>query len=187
MKSFAAAAVAFLGLASALPAAVQRRGPIANIVPDPLSQYNVWTGAIDFDTHKGLVFKNNGASADKTTLVTFTIPSVYKGKTCSLKFDASGVGSSVSGSGLVDAFVSFAPVEASTTGWPYGNLRNNFVGRLQVDPNTLIGSYVSGFPNVAESFPCPAGTIAGELVGVYDVDIIQWSEGAARGAYIEIS
>jgi hypothetical protein len=91
----------------------------------------------------------------------------------------------LTGSGLFDVFTSLQPATTSTTTWPPGNQRNNQVARMQA---VLSGeaTYVSGFPNTVQSFPCPSGVWPIELVGVFDVDNIQWS-GSVAGPYISWS
>ncbi|KAN0079347.1 hypothetical protein V8E54_004561 [Elaphomyces granulatus] len=149
--------------------------------PTTLSPYTVSTGAINFNAPNGVIFKNNGQSSDITTLVTFNFPSESQGKTCSFHFflDPSAV---LSGSGLFDVFTSLAPATHSTDGFPPGNQRNQQVARMQaVKPGEA--TYVSGFPNSIQSFPCPSGVWPIELVGVFDVDNIQWL-GFGVGPYV---
>jgi Ubiquitin 3 binding protein But2 C-terminal domain len=147
-----------------------------------ISQYSVYTGAINFNTSTGEIFKTDGPppSSDITTLVTFNLPTASAGQTCAFHFNLAP-GSTLSGSGLFDVFTSLQPATQSTTSWPPGNQRNNQVARLQA----AIGeaTYVSGFPNSVQSFPCPSGTWAIELVGVYDNDDIEWDE-TDSGSYI---
>jgi hypothetical protein len=170
MQFFTAAiAAAILGFTAALP---QSAIPTGNtIVPTTISQYTVWTGAINFDTGAGKIFKN-GRVSDVTTLATFDIPASTAGKTCELHFvlDSSAT---LSGSGQFDVFTSLAPATTSTTTWPSGNLRDQYVGRMTAVLNGE-ASWTQGFPSVP-SFPCPAGQLlAGELVGTGDVDDIEW-------------
>jgi hypothetical protein len=146
-----------------------------------ISQYTVNSGAINFNTLSGHIFKNNGKTSDITTLVTFNFPSESQGKTCSFQFflNPSAV---LSGSGLFDVFTSLAPATHSTTGFPPGNQRNQQVARMQaVKPGEA--TYVSGFPNSIQSFPCPSGVWPIELVGVFDVDNIQWL-GSVAGPHV---
>jgi hypothetical protein len=139
----------------------------------------VWTGAIDYNTGVGKVFKD-GQTSDITTLLTFDFPAASQGMTCEFHFYLDGT-AQLSGSGLVDVFTSLAPATAGTTSWPSGNQRNQQVGRLSA-ANPGEATYVAGFPNAIQSFPCPQGTYAIELVGVYDQDDVEWS-GSGSGSY----
>jgi hypothetical protein len=151
------------------------------VLPTTLSPYTVSSGAINFNTPNGQIFKNNGQSSDVTTLVTFNFPSESQGKTCAFHFFLPLRGS-LSGSGLFDVFTSLAPATHSTTGFPPGNQRNQQVARMQaVLPGEA--TYVPGFLNTIQSFPCPLGVWPIELVGVFDVDNIQWP-GSAGGPYV---
>ncbi|OCK75018.1 hypothetical protein K432DRAFT_249719, partial [Lepidopterella palustris CBS 459.81] len=144
-----------------------------------VSNYNVWTGAITYNSRAGKIFKD-GHSPDITTLATFNIPSWAAGHTCHprLRLDDHST-SKVSGSGLFDVFTSLAPATASTTGWGPGNQRDQFVGRQKaVRPNSGTAASYNVDPTTnGGSFPCDkwAGSQIGvEYVGVYDVDDIEW-------------
>jgi hypothetical protein len=176
----AAIAAAILGFTSALPAPQSIPTGSNVIVPTTISQYTVWTGATNFNTGAGKIFKN-GRVSDVTTLATFDIPSAATGKTCELHFVLDNT-ATLSGTGQFDVFTSLAPATTSTTSWPNGNLRDQYVGRMtaQLDGEA---TWTQGFPSVP-SFPCPAGELlAGELVGTGDVDDIEWTQSLA-GPYI---
>jgi hypothetical protein len=176
----AAIAAAILGFTSALPAPQSIPTGSDIIVPTTISQYTVWTGAINFNTGAGKVFKN-GRVSDITTLATFDIPTAATGKTCELHFvlDSS---STLSGSGQFDVFTSLAPATTSTTTWPSGNLRDQYIGRMTAQLGGE-ATWTQGFPSVP-AFPCPAGELlAGEFVGTGDVDDIEWLQSSA-GPYI---
>lgn len=176
----AAIAAAILGFTSAIPTPSSIPTGSDVIVPTTISQYSVWTGAINFNTGAGKIFKN-GLVSDVTTLVTFDIPSAAAGKTCSLHFVLDST-STLSGSAQFDVFTSLAPATMSTTTWPNGNLRDQYEGRMTAQANGE-ATWTDGFPSVP-TFPCPAGvTLAGELVGTGDVDDIEWSQISA-GPYI---
>jgi hypothetical protein len=176
----AALAAAILGFTSAIPTPGSIPTGSNVIVPTAISQYTVWTGAINFNTGSGKVFKN-GIVSDITTLATFDIPSSAAGKTCELHFVLDST-STLSGSGQFDVFTSLAPATASTSSWPSGNLRDQYVGRMTAVANGE-ATWTPGFPSET-SFPCPAGeTLAGELVGTGDVDDVEWSQ-ATAGPYI---
>jgi hypothetical protein len=152
----------------------------ANVVrPTTRSQFEVWTGAIRFDTGVGKIFKD-GRSTDVTTLVTFDFPAAAAGKTCAFHFflDSTAI---VSGSGQFDVFSSLAPATANAASWPPGNQRNQYLGRLQVSKQSE-ATWVDGIPQTIKSFPCPTGTWAGEFVGVGDQDDIEWS-GTGSSSY----
>jgi hypothetical protein len=151
------------------------------VLPTTISQYTVSTGAINFNTPNGVIFKNNGQSSDITTLITFNFPLEAQGKTCSFHFFLNP-SAAVSGSGLFDVFTSLAPATHSTTGFPPGNQRNQQVARMQaVLPGEA--TYDPNIPHPIQSFPCPSGIWPIELVGVFDVDNIQWS-GSNAGSYV---
>ena len=157
---------------------------VDTVLPTTISQYTVNTGAISFNTPNGVIFKNNGQSSDITTLITFDFTPVPQGQTCTFHFSLDP-SAALSGSGLFDVFTSLAPATHSTAGFPPGNQRNQQVARMQaVLPGEA--TYVSGFPNTIQSFPCPSGVWPIELVGVFDVDNIQWL-GSASGPYVSWS
>jgi Ubiquitin 3 binding protein But2 C-terminal domain len=179
----AAIAAAILGFTNALPTPQSTIPTGSNIlVPTAISQYTVWTGAVNFNTGAGKIFKN-GIVSDVTTLVTFDIPASAAGSTCVFHF-ALDPSATLSGSEQFDVFTSLATATTSTTTWPSGNLRDQYVGRMTAVLNGE-ATWTPGFPNVP-SFPCPAGQLlAGELVGTGDVDDIEWLQSVA-GPYIEI-
>jgi hypothetical protein len=181
MQFFTAAiAAAILGFTAAVPTPSSIPSGSDIIVPTTISQYTVWTGAINFNTGAGKVFKN-GLVSDITTLATFNIPSAATGKTCELHFVLDST-STLSGSEQFDVFTSLAPATTSTTTWPSGNLRDQYVGRMTAVANGE-ATWTPGFPSVP-TFPCPAGELlAGEFVGTGDVDDIEWSQSTA-GPYI---
>lgn len=179
MKTFAIAALssALAIGASAAPATY----PSGRINPITLSQYTVWTGAIDYDVQTGKVFKD-GRSSDITTLVTFDIAKALSGKTCQLHFDLPR-DAHVSGSGKFDVFTSQAPATQDTESWPPGNLRDEYVGRFLAVKGGDAEPGADGITTIT-TFPCPGGQyLAGEIVGVGDVDYITWSK-ASNGPYL---
>ncbi|KAH6711914.1 hypothetical protein BKA61DRAFT_611805 [Leptodontidium sp. MPI-SDFR-AT-0119] len=184
----AATALAIIGLTSALPSPAPEPQYVPTgsdiIKPTTRSLYEVWTGAVHYNTPNGKIFKD-GHSSDITTLLTFDIPAATYGKTCEFHFVlASEATSKLSGSAQFDVFTSLAPATHSTTTWPSGNLRDQHAGRMQA---YLPGEakWVEGFPTYGKSFPCPSGqTLAGELVGTGDVDDIEWLAGNS-GTYIK--
>ncbi|KAH7396068.1 hypothetical protein BKA64DRAFT_675246 [Cadophora sp. MPI-SDFR-AT-0126] len=183
----AATALAIIGFTSALPSPAPEPQYVPTgsdiIKPTTRSQYEVWTGAVHYNTPNGKIFKD-GHSSDITTLLTFDFPAATYGKTCEFHFVlASEATSKLSGSAQFDVFTSLAPATHSTTTWPSGNLRDQHAGRMQA---YLPGEaqWLEGFPTYGKSFPCPSGTLAGELVGTGDVDDIEWLAGNS-GAYIK--
>ncbi|KAM0714184.1 hypothetical protein Q7P37_001032 [Cladosporium fusiforme] len=149
------------------------------IRPCVTSQYDVWTGAVRRDEINGKIFKD-GRKTDVTTLLTFNFPPETEGKTCSFHFDPAPT---VSGSGQFDVFVSLAPASHSADSWPSGNLRDQHIGRM-VAHSDRVAEWLPGFPDLGQSFPCPAGqTYGGELVGVGDADHVEWLAGTS-GPYI---
>jgi Ubiquitin 3 binding protein But2 C-terminal domain len=184
MQFAAATALAVIfGLTSALPSP-QNFPTGANIItPTVISQYEVSTGAVHYNTPDGKIFKD-GKTTDITTLLTFDMPASLQGMTCEFHFylDTS---STLSGSEQFDVFSSLAPATTSTTTWPQGNQRDQYIGRMAAYiPGEA--SWESGFPQLWESFPCPYGEqLAGELVGTGDQDDIEWLSGNTAGAYIK--
>lgn len=175
--AFLVAVFARSTLATPIPGALQRRY-VTELYPDITSQYNVGTGAINYNTKVGLISKSpTNRGQDITTLVTFRIPAAWSSyNTCRIVFTSAAT-STVSGSGRADAFLSLAPATASTTSWPPGNLRDIHVGRLLAVRGaeaTWEQSYLG--PDI----PCDelAGKVyGGELVGVYDSVHITWTPG----------
>ena len=157
-------------------------GSSNTIRPGVVSQYEVWTGAMTRNTN-GKIFKD-GKTTDITTLLTFSFPVDSAGKMCSFHFDlSSDTSATVSSTGQFDVFVSLAPTTKDTMSWPSGNLRNKHLGRMQAKVGGE-ATWVDGFPTFGQSFLCPAGqTYGGELVGVGDVDWIEWLAGSS-GPYI---
>lgn len=158
-----------------------------NIIrPGTTSIYNVWTGAVTYDSPSGKIFKD-GHSADLTTLLTFDFPASLKGKTCEFHFALPASGSASgnpSGTAAFDVFTSLAPAGASSTTWPSGNLRDQYLGRMVAHAGAE-ATWVEGMPMLVRAFPCPAGVkIGGELVGTGDKDSVTWTVGAA-GPYIK--
>ncbi|OCK86167.1 hypothetical protein K432DRAFT_376974 [Lepidopterella palustris CBS 459.81] len=182
MKFTLASLAAIIASTSAVPT------PSPMIRPDSLSLYTVSTGAIDYNSPTGRIFKN-GHDSDVTTLLTFTFPDNTAGKTCQFNFALNDClhcnPSPPTGTAQFDVYTSQAPADHSTTGWPSGNLRDEYVGRLQaIKPG--VATYVPGFPVVGQGFPCPAGmTFGGELVGAGDNLDIQW-DGKGEGPYFSV-
>src|ERR1700753_177982 len=96
---FTTTLLSLIGLAAAAPAP-QAPASGAVITPSVLSQYSVWTGAIQYNTGKGKIFKN-GKTTDVTTLFTFTYPAASAGKTCSFHLYLSS-GSTITGAKAFD-------------------------------------------------------------------------------------
>ncbi|KAJ9643029.1 hypothetical protein H2199_004551 [Coniosporium tulheliwenetii] len=100
-----------------------------SIRPTTLSQYKVWTGAKDYATAEGRIYKT-GRESDITTLVTFDIPQWTAGQKCEVAFELDN-SATLTGSQQFDVFTSLAPATGPATGWPNGNLRDQFAGRAQ--------------------------------------------------------
>jgi len=176
--SIAASLLSLISLAAAGPVASSRAANV--LLPEVISQYHVWTGAIDFNTPTGKVFKD-GKTSDITTLVTFRIPSSLAGRTCTFHFFEPTNGK-LSGTGKFDVFTSLAPATTSTSTWPPGNLRDQYRGRFQAKLGAEATPGADGITTTT-SFPCPAGQLlAGELVGTGDVDDIEWAPNQCGGA-----
>lgn len=170
-------------LATTLAAPIEPYNGAQSIHPTTLSQYSVWTGATNYATAWGRIFKS-GHESDVTTLVTFDFPAWTAGHKCELAFSLDS-SATVTGSGQFDVFTSLAPATGSTTTWPSGNLRDQYLGRAQA----VNGGYATAVDGYGSNgvFDCPAGRrMAGELVGVNDVVEIKWNGGVA-GPYIIVS
>jgi hypothetical protein len=186
MKSLISAAclASLLSFSSAAPNP-QYGIPTSGVLkPIVRSQYEVWTGAVHYNTPTGHIFKN-GRTTDITTLLIFDIPATLSGKTCEfhLYLDPSAT---VSGTGAFDVFSSLAPATQDTTTWPSGNLRDQYGGRMQAH----ISGEATWVPDIVaegKAFPCPAVPMkyAAELVGTGDVDNIAWNSAAGSGSYIK--
>jgi len=160
-------------LPQSVPAAPNRPSTGTILYPIATSQYNVWTGAVNYGQTRGLISKT-GTTADITTLVTFDVPSGWSGSKCQLFFNLGATDPAPTGSQRADVFTSLGPANGPTTTWPNGNLRDQFEGRLVAvaGGSATWEQVIDGIP----VFDCPdAGLFGGELVGVYDQDHIEWN------------
>jgi len=184
------ATVLFAASALALPTAAPDADVLprtcTQIRPQVISTYQVWSGARQYAAPKGIISKPNGQSTDITTLATFVFDGTTAGKTCSVGFSlGSGTSSWVSGTASFDIFTSLEPAAPySTTSWPSGNLRDQYVGRMKAVKG---GEATYATDIVSEkTFPCPYNTkVGGELVGTGDFDYITWDP-ATEGPYISV-
>ncbi|KAL6242773.1 hypothetical protein RBB50_010419 [Rhinocladiella similis] len=157
--------------------------PVAQIFPDYTSQYNVKTGAVDFNTARGLVSRSyTNGGADMTTLVTFAVPQQYAQNWCQVVFDLTDPSSSATGSLKAQLFTSLAPATTDTTTWPSGNLRNQNIGAIDVVPGGEAQWQVGSGPAATSDgfFPCSliAGLVfGGEVVPQGDQVEISWPAG----------
>ena len=171
--------LALAALISTSTAAPATAAPAAGITlrPSYTSQYSVWTGARDFDTSTGVVSKPNGQSTDITSLVEFNFPDWAAGCTCEFHFNLRPeTPFTVAGTGQFDVFSSIQPADHfDTSTWPNGNLRDQYVGRMQaIKPGEATAVY--GFTDATFPFPCPDSITFGvEIVGVGDFDLIGWN------------
>jgi len=158
--------------ALAAPATIKTRDNV--IRPSVTSNYNVWTGAVTYNTGAGVVHKSY-KDADITTLVTFDFPASTQGKQCELIFDLDAT-ATASGSQRVQVFSSLKPATGSTTTWPSGNLRDQQLGSLYFPAPPSTGVWEETGTTSSGKFPCPAGqTLAGEIVGRWDQVDIKWN------------
>ncbi len=82
--------------------------PIAQVFPE--FTYNSRTGAVDFNTARGLVSRSpTNGGADITTLVTFALDEQYASNWCQVVFDLKDASSSATGSKQAQLFTSLAP------------------------------------------------------------------------------
>ncbi|KAM0721350.1 hypothetical protein Q7P37_002274 [Cladosporium fusiforme] len=158
-----------------LPPSDPKNPPIR---PCVTSQYDVWTGAVRRDEINGKIFKD-GRKTDVTNAPHLHHPRPR----ARLAAFTSIPPLPLSGSGQFDVFVSLAPASHSADSWPSGNLRDQHIGRM-VAHSDRVAEWLPGFPDLGQSFPCPAGqTYGGELVGVGDADHVEWLAGTS-GPYI---
>jgi hypothetical protein len=183
MKGILATAFGIFAIAATAPTPQAGSTPV-EIKPTAYSKYWVSTGRVEYGSQGGWVFKN-GRDSDVTTLVTFEIPAQYAGRKCEFGLTVDGPEGILGGTQTVDLFSSLAPATEHAPTWPNGNLRDQNVGRMKVDSYSKQGSYLDGFPNKAKSFPCVAGTIAGEMVGTGNQDELYWTT-LSKGAYIKV-
>lgn len=156
---------------------------VATIYPEYTSQYNVATGAVNFNTARGFVSRSyTNGGADSTALVTFAVPAQYSQNWCRVAFGLEAAGSYASGSLKAQLFTSLAPATASTTTWPSGNLRNQNIGAIDVVPGGEAVWQVGSGPAATSNgfFPCSlvAGQVfGGEVVPQGDQVEISWPAG----------
>ncbi|KAK5250255.1 hypothetical protein LTS06_004983 [Exophiala xenobiotica] len=140
--------------------------PIAQVFPEYTSQYNSRTGAVDFNTERGLVSRSpTNGGADITTLVTFALDEQYASNWCQLVFDLENASSSASGSKQAQLFTSLAPATTDTTTWPSGNQRNQALGSIQIIPGGEAQWQLGTGPGATSNGFFPCGLIAGQVYG----------------------
>lgn len=157
--------------------------PIAQIFPNYTSQYNTASGAVDFHTSQGLVYRSiTDGGADITTLVTFELPAQYSSNWCQIAFALGNAASWATGSLQAQLFTSLAPATTDASSWPSGNLRDVDLGSIDI----VVGgeaSFQAGSGPAAASdgfFPCSliAGQVyGGEIVPQGDAVEISWPAG----------
>jgi len=191
MKLTLAALAAILSFTSALPTGDGPNSPPPDQVlrPTSLAHYSTWTGAVTHNASTGLIRKDNGQSSDITTLITFEFPASSAGSWCEFDFFLDSASPyALEGTAQFDVFTSSQPASAvDSATWPSGNLRDHYCARLQaVKPG--VADYLEGFATGERKFPCPAGAVvAAELVGVGDVDEIEWDVATGTdGPYIRM-
>ena len=158
-------------------------GSIAQIFPNYTSQFNTATGAVDFHTSQGLVYRSiTDGGADITTLVTFELPAKYSSNWCQIAFTLEDAASWATGSLQAQLFTSLAPATTDASSWPSGNLRDQDLGSIDI----VVGgeaSFQAGSGPAATSdgfFPCSliAGQVyGGEIVPQDDAVEISWPAG----------
>ncbi|EXJ75513.1 uncharacterized protein A1O5_00019 [Cladophialophora psammophila CBS 110553] len=165
--------------------------PIATILPDFTSQFTVSSGAINFHTSRGLVSRTHSSNGnDVTTLVTFELDEKYGGNQCQVVFDLGPDPISyVTGTGKAQLLTSLAPATADSESWPSGNLRNQYLGTIDVNAYGRASWEVGSGPGatVEGRFPCSliAGHIyGGEIVPVGDEVTISWAATQGDGPKI---
>src|SRR5204862_6006465 len=117
---FTVAIAAILGAATTLAVPVPAQQSTGTVLyPRVTSQYNVWTGAVDFNVNTGLIRKD-GKNPDITTLITIDFPASTAGQQCQFAFTLDSA-STFSGSAKFDVFTSLAPAAGPTTTCPNAN------------------------------------------------------------------
>ncbi|KAJ2891184.1 hypothetical protein MKZ38_000772 [Zalerion maritima] len=186
MKSFAILSLAAAAVAAPTSSNSKRQTPPATIDP-LLSQYNVATGAVTYNTGEGYIFKKNGAEPDITTLMSFKFPDSTEGYNCEILFPLDAA-STATGSQRAQVFSGLKPAAETTTTWPSGNLRDQHLGDVKFEaPGGAVYEATYG-PYAQGKFPCPAGyKLGAELVGRWDEVTVAWTQGAGAGPYIEVT
>ncbi|KAF2009657.1 hypothetical protein BU24DRAFT_473835 [Aaosphaeria arxii CBS 175.79] len=201
MRFSSVAAASLLSLASAAPAAVDKRwqtpAPANTLTPSTLATYYGKDGSIVAPVTIGHASQYQGASGATTTLVTFNLNNAAytppAGAQCTLKFflDLTDGAAHIGKPGdQIDVFSSLQPAPAAgSPGWGGpGNQRNIGLGRLQ----PVIGGLATTVQNNGiESFPCPKigdSNVKGGLVGFEVVPVntasVDWSN-IASGLYLQ--
>jgi hypothetical protein len=180
--------LAILSFAAAVLAAPSSKREVPPATIDPiLSQYNVATGAVTYNTGVGLIKKQYGNTPDTTTLMSFEFPASTAGYKCEILFPLDSA-STATGSRRAQVFSSLKPATETTTTWPDGNLRDQHLGDLYftapggADWEETYGPYAPGV------FPCPAGyKLGGECVGRWDEVEIAWTQSSTAGPYVKVT
>jgi hypothetical protein len=187
-------------LTAAAPTAINKRWPVADgtfITPSVISIYHGQNGAIEYNTAKGEVSREQWNGKDNSTLVTFDINGKTLGTTCSLRFFQDSADTSAIFTGYpaqVDIFRSLQPAPVSgSTGWGGpGNQRDIPLGRFEprYNGNAVVVENVG--PGLLNSFPCPRigdynvknGLVGFEIVPVGDRVRVEWTA-ALSGLYLD--
>ena len=151
--------------------------------PKTTALYNVTDGATQTDVEYGRVRNVAGDNSLITTLVTFSVPSSWSGKKCSLALETS----SCNAPKQIDLFTTLNPLPgqqlASET--EDGNHRDQFAGRFVVRGHKI--AFWELISNRGPEFHCPGGKNIGyELVGVYNTGELTWPVDADYGPMIEL-
>jgi hypothetical protein len=107
------------------------------------------------------------------------------GKTCQFGFKLAP-GDVCSGSKKIDVFTNYAPTPGCPMpSRPPGNQGNINIGRMNAAAGAA-GTWEAKYGGyLTDPTPCPHGVDAGmELVGVYDVDDVEWANPATGGPRI---
>jgi len=156
--------------------------PVAQIFPKYAALYNAKTGA-HFQSPQGLVSRSpTNGGADISALVTFEVPAEYSSNWCQVAFVLQNAGSEATGSLQAQLYTSLAPAGTDVASWPSGNLRDQFLGNIDI----VVGgeaSFEAGSGPAATSngfFPCSliAGRVyGGEIVPRGDSVKVSWPAG----------
>ncbi|KAH0545411.1 hypothetical protein FGG08_000552 [Glutinoglossum americanum] len=179
MKTFSAATLLTLLTASLATADLTHREPPADgslLYPYATSQYSVSSGALDYGTPNGLVFKDQ-VTSDISTLITFNFPAWTEGRQCEFSFHLrsheEGGWATVSGTGEMDIFTTKGNPTRDTTDWPRESTRDGDLARIKAvigGPAEVVMAFVD-----KSTFPCPAGKIlTAEMVPTGDSDHVEW-------------
>ena len=148
--------------------------------PQTTSLYNVTDGITQANVQYARVRNVVGDNSLITTMVSFSVPSAWKGKQCTLALKTD----TCTAPKEIDIFTILPPgYELPPETTSYENRRDQFVGRFVVRGHRI--AYWELTSNRGPEFPCPNGDAVGyELVGVDNMGELTWRVDSAYGPMI---